>query len=92
MYNTPPITGSAKMVKEQSLRDTAAVASPRAAEVHGLSVLDYGIEDDDNNYTRFLILGRKDGEIPHGAPVKTSVVFVPKKNEAVRIDPPPHLV
>ena len=74
--------GSAKMVKEQGLRDTAAIASSRAAEVHGLEVLDFGIEDDSNNYTRFLVLGRVRCEIPDGVPTKTSVVFVPRKNEA----------
>ena len=33
--------GSAKLVREQNLRDTAAIASARAAEVHGLEVLDF---------------------------------------------------
>ena len=74
--------GSAKLVREQGLRDTAAVASARAAEVHGLEVLEYGIEDDSNNFTRFLLLGRQPCQLPQGVPAKTSVVFVPRKNEA----------
>lgn len=82
--------GSAKMVKEQGLQDTAAIASIRAAEVHGLDVLDYGIEDDDNNYTRFLVLGRSPCQIPRGASTKTSIVFVPRKNETVRHHPSAH--
>ena len=73
--------GSAKLVREQGLRDTAAIASARAADVHGLEVLDYGIEDDPNNFTRFLVLGRKPCELPEDAAAKTSVVFVPKRNE-----------
>ena len=73
--------GSAKVVRDQGLRDTAAIASARAAEVHGLEVLDYGIEDDANNFTRFLILGRRGVEIPEGIEAKTSIVFVPKRNE-----------
>jgi prephenate dehydratase len=73
--------GSAKLVREQGLRDTAAVASARAAEVHGLEVLDHGIEDDANNFTRFLILGRSACELPEGVDAKTSLVFVPKRNE-----------
>jgi prephenate dehydratase len=72
--------GSAKMVREQGLRDTAAIASARAAEVHGLEVLDFGIEDDANNYTRFLILGREAVTVPEDMPAKTSIVFVPKAN------------
>ena len=74
--------GSAKLVREQDLRDTAAIASARAADVHGLVVLDAGIEDDSNNFTRFLILGRARPALPEGTPAKTSVVFVPHSNEA----------
>ena len=73
--------GSAKLVREQGLRDTAAIASARAAEVHGLEVLDYGIEDDTNNFTRFLILGRRPCILPDDCDAKTSIVFVPKRNE-----------
>lgn len=74
--------GSAKLVREQGLRDTAAIASARAAEVHGLKVLDSGIEDDSNNFTRFLLLGRARPVLPEGCVTKTSVVFVPHVNEA----------
>jgi prephenate dehydratase len=74
--------GSAKLIREQGLRDTAAIASSRAAEVHGLEVLDFGIEDECNNFTRFLFFGRTPCAMPEDTPAKTSVVFVPKKNEA----------
>ena len=67
--------GSAKLVVEGNLRDTAAVASTRAAKVHGLQVLEYGIEDDTNNFTRFLILGRQPCSVPQGTEAKTSIVF-----------------
>ena len=73
--------GSAKLVREENLRDTAAIASSRAAEVHGLEVLDYGIEDDSNNFTRFLLLARYRCNLREDALAKTSVVFVPKRNE-----------
>lgn len=76
--------GSAKHVKEEGLRDTAAIASMHAASVHGLEVLDYGIEDDTNNFTRFLILSRLpcDMAARPTAPAKTSIVFTPHLNEA----------
>ena len=73
--------GSAKIVREKGLRDTAAIASARAAEVHGLEVLEYGIEDDPNNFTRFLILAPYRCEMPEDAAAKTSIVFIPKRNE-----------
>ena len=74
--------GSAKLVKEGGLRDTCAIASMHAAKVHGLDVLDFGIEDDANNFTRFLILGRKPCRPPSPAASKTSIVFVPRRDEA----------
>ena len=74
--------GSAKLVREGDMRDTAAIASARAAEVHGLVVLDAGIEDDSNNFTRFLLLGRASPVLPEDSVLKTSVVFVPHSNEA----------
>ena len=74
--------GSAKLVREGDMRDTAAIASARAAEVHGLVVLDAGIEDDSNNFTRFLLLGRASPVLPEDSVLKSSVVFVPHSNEA----------
>ena len=74
--------GSAKLVREGDMRDTAAIASARAAEVHGLVVLDAGIEDDSNNFTRFLLLGGASPVLPEESVLKSSVVFVPHNNEA----------
>mmetsp|Transcript_36507 Transcript_36507/g.36755 ORF Transcript_36507/g.36755 Transcript_36507/m.36755 type:complete len:149 (+) Transcript_36507:649-1095(+) len=44
--------------------NTAAIASDLAGEIFGLDSLDKGIEDDDSNFTRFLLLGRK-GVVEH---------------------------
>ena len=65
--------GSAKMIREGELRETAAIASERAAQVFGLTVLRSGIQDFVDNITRFLIVSRE--AIPLGAPDKTTVVF-----------------
>jgi len=51
----------------------AAIASRAAAERYGLNVLASNIEDDPNNTTRFLIIGRKQSD-PTGRD-KTSLVF-----------------
>lgn len=75
--------GSAKMLVEGDLPDrctpenTAAIASLRASKIYGLNCLDIGIEDDDTNFTRFLLLSRK-GVVEHinkNTPAKTSIVF-----------------
>lgn len=74
--------GSAKMIAEQQLRDTAAICSASAAELFGLDIIESGIEDDANNFTRFLLLSRSPALPPSEAPCKTTVVFQPSTNEA----------
>jgi len=68
--------GSVKILKESGMRDTAAIASRRAAEIYGMQILEEGIEDNAENYTRFLAISqmvmRPDGE------AKTSIVFTLK--------------
>ncbi len=65
--------GSARAIRDQGLTDTAAVASARAAEIFGLSVLQSGIQDYRDNITRFLLVARDPQ--PLGPPDKTSLVF-----------------
>jgi prephenate dehydratase len=47
---------AAEMVKEDTSRESVAIASTLAAEVHGLDILARGIEDQEDNTTRFFIL------------------------------------
>jgi chorismate mutase/prephenate dehydratase len=51
----------------------AAIASELAASLYGLSVLQRRIEDHPNNFTRFLVVGKK--AAPPTATDKTSVLF-----------------
>ncbi|MBP9925997.1 MAG: prephenate dehydratase [Cyclobacteriaceae bacterium] len=50
---------SAKKVKEQNLKNTAAIANEYAAKKYGLNILERQIETHKKNFTRFLILTRK---------------------------------
>lgn len=65
--------GSVKMIKEKGIKDGAAVASARAAEIYGMDILAREIEDNQNNYTRFFVLGQHDS--PPTGNDKTSIVF-----------------
>jgi prephenate dehydratase len=49
---------SAKRIKDQKLRNTAAIANEHAAKKFGLHILEKGIETHKKNFTRFLILSK----------------------------------
>jgi chorismate mutase/prephenate dehydratase len=55
---------------------TAAIASEAAANLYDLKVVETKIEDNANNFTRFLVIGRKEGG-KTGAD-KTSIMFAIK--------------
>ena len=50
---------AARQVAEGNRRDLAAIASPLCAELYGLNVLKENIQDNDNNYTRFICISRE---------------------------------
>jgi chorismate mutase/prephenate dehydratase len=50
---------AAKFVAESERSDIAAIASPEAGELYGLTPLDMKIQDSDNNYTRFVCVARE---------------------------------
>jgi chorismate mutase / prephenate dehydratase len=79
--STYDTAGSVKMIKEQGLKDCAAIASARAAEIYGMQILASGIEDNPNNYTRFFVLSKEDA--PVSGNDKTSIVFSLKHNPGV---------
>lgn len=71
---------SAQEVAEKKYPNIAAIASQRAAEMYGLTVLAPSIETVKNNYTRFLVLAREqngNGRTPNKASVHFRVSHEP---------------
>lgn len=63
--------GSVKIIKEIGKKNICCIASRRASEIYQVPIIAEGIEDNTNNYTRFLVLSRTrvyDGN-------KTSIIF-----------------
>ncbi len=65
--------GSVKMLKEKGLKNAAAVASERSAEIYEMKILARDIADNKENYTRFFVLSHWDAK-PTGKD-KTSIIF-----------------
>jgi len=72
-YNT---AGSAKRIREEGIKGTAAIASRRAAEIYDLTILASNIETNINNYTKFFIISKKQAK--HSKTNKTSLVLSTK--------------
>src|SRR5437016_9858846 len=73
VYDT---AGAVEIVIRQGARDSAAVATKRAAEVYGGVVLAEAIQDHLENYTRFLLITPSSApEPPAVSDSKTTIVF-----------------
>ena len=65
--------GSAKELAKQTEPNVGVIASSLAAEIYDLEIVQQGIEDMHDNFTRFFIIGRGDAERAENS--KTSLVF-----------------
>jgi len=66
---------SAKEVSESIESGKGAIASKLAAEIYGLEVISDNIETNKKNFTRFLVLEKKNGQIVSPDADKVSIVF-----------------
>lgn len=74
VYDT---AGAVENVMRQGSRDSAAVASRRAAQVYGGVILADAIQDHAENYTRFLLISPSSAAAPRpsSSEYKTTIVF-----------------
>jgi len=63
-----------KTVKEAGDPAMAGVGTRLAGEMYGLSILAENITDHDNNYTRFVLVGREKVQASDGVSFKTTVI------------------
>ena len=68
--------GSAKYISEQKDKTKAAIASKLSAAIYNLQILKENVQDDKDNYTRFLIMGKEilQPEVDHNKYI-TSFLF-----------------
>lgn len=68
--------GAVKQIKESDLKQAGAIAGRYAAELYEMEILAESIQDEPDNYTRFLILAKD--VAPYSENAKTSIVFALK--------------
>jgi len=65
--------GAVKIISEAQNPADAAIASKEAAEIHGMTVIEEGIETNPRNYTRFVVISAQ--QIEKGPRNKSSLIF-----------------
>ena len=77
LINTESTAEAVQKIKELNVLSDAAIGTTYASKIHDLKILSSGIEDNPSNYTRFLIISKKENKMRNGK-VKTSLVYVTK--------------
>lgn len=67
--------GAAKMLSSSMPATSAVIASLRCAQIYGLEVIKEGIEDHKENYTRFVVISKKENGPATKSLNKTSIIF-----------------
>ena len=70
-----------KKVKEENNPEVAAIGGEEAGRIYGLKILRRNIEDQQNNYTRFIILAKKPSIVDVRIPCRTSLIIATSHEE-----------
>ena len=70
--------GAARQIAQEKPEGVAALASARAAELYGLTVLAANVESERVNVTRFLLLAPEDAEAEKAEAMKTTLALTPR--------------
>jgi chorismate mutase/prephenate dehydratase len=77
LVNVNSTAEAARRVYELNDVSYAAIGTEFSSQVYNLKIINSNIEDNPSNFTRFLIISKKENEQKEGK-IKTSVVFVTK--------------
>jgi len=77
LINTSSTAEAVRIIKELNKKENAAIGTEFAAKFYELNVINSKIEDNPSNYTRFLIISKKENKIKEGK-IRTSIVYVTK--------------
>ena len=77
----------AQRIQEQQLKGIAAIASKKAAEIYGLEIIETEIQTRKQNFTRFFILKKKNGNLEKPDLInKASIRFSTKHKTGSLVD------
>lgn len=72
---------AARRIRDEQDLSQAAIASEEAARLYGLAILERGIQDQPENFTRMVIVARKPATFDLAIPCKTSLMFATRHEE-----------
>jgi chorismate mutase/prephenate dehydratase len=77
LINVNSTSEAVKIVKDLNNKKNCAIGTEFASKIYHLKILNSNIEDNPSNFTRFLIISKRENELK-GEKIKTSLVFVVK--------------
>ena len=75
LISTSSTSAAVQYIKELNDLTNAAIGTTIASNIYDLKVLNSKIEDIPDNFTRFLVISKKENELKKGK-VKTSIVYI----------------